>query len=183
MCLWCGGRPAGVAAAFRSPVGGVLFALEEMTSWFRNELLWFAFFTTAVVSVAGRASDTGPTHLSAAPLPACSWFQPVLRTVLCPQTQQCFCTVCFWAASTVRQLQPPAPMPAFAPLCTASVCCTHCLHHLQSVRLPACLLQCVPSCASARAVRASRARAASLGPAATCCTKSLRDRWAADCRA
>lgn len=44
---------AGVAAAFRSPVGGVLFALEEMTSWFRNELLWYAFFTTAVVSVAG----------------------------------------------------------------------------------------------------------------------------------
>jgi H+/Cl- antiporter ClcA len=34
-------------------VGGVLFALEEMTSWFRNQLLWYAFFTTAVVSVAG----------------------------------------------------------------------------------------------------------------------------------
>lgn len=45
---------AGVAAAFRSPVGGVLFALEEMTSWFCNELLWYAFFTTAVVSVAGE---------------------------------------------------------------------------------------------------------------------------------
>jgi hypothetical protein len=48
---------AGVAAAFRSPVGGVLFALEEMTSWFRNELLWYAFFTTAVVSVAGTHGD------------------------------------------------------------------------------------------------------------------------------
>jgi hypothetical protein len=34
----------------------VLFALEEMTSWFRNQLLWYAFFTTAVVSVAGGAA-------------------------------------------------------------------------------------------------------------------------------
>ncbi|KAF8058892.1 CLC-D [Scenedesmus sp. PABB004] len=48
------GTAAGVAAAFRAPVGGVLFALEEMTSWWRNQLLWYAFFTTAVVSVTVR---------------------------------------------------------------------------------------------------------------------------------
>ncbi|PNW88649.1 hypothetical protein CHLRE_01g038700v5 [Chlamydomonas reinhardtii] len=48
------GTAAGVAAAFRSPVGGVLFALEEMTSWWKNQMLWLAFFTTAVVSVAIR---------------------------------------------------------------------------------------------------------------------------------
>jgi H+/Cl- antiporter ClcA len=55
--------PAGVAAAFRAPVGGVLFALEEMTSWFRNQLLWYAFFTTAVVSVAGALGGLCSAYL------------------------------------------------------------------------------------------------------------------------
>ncbi|PKA52847.1 Putative chloride channel-like protein CLC-g [Apostasia shenzhenica] len=49
------GAGAGVAAAFRSPVGGVLFALESLSSWWRSSLLWRSFFTTAIVAIVLRA--------------------------------------------------------------------------------------------------------------------------------
>ncbi|XP_020594999.1 putative chloride channel-like protein CLC-g [Phalaenopsis equestris] len=49
------GAGAGVAAAFRSPVGGVLFTLEALSSWWRSSLLWRAFFTTAVVAIVLQA--------------------------------------------------------------------------------------------------------------------------------
>ncbi|KAL7134639.1 hypothetical protein ABFS83_11G040400 [Erythranthe nasuta] len=49
------GSAAGMAAAFRAPVGGVLFAFEEMASWWRSALLWRSFFTTAVVAIVLRA--------------------------------------------------------------------------------------------------------------------------------
>lgn len=49
------GASSGVCAAFRSPVGGVLFSLEEVATWWRSSLLWRTFFSTAVVVVVLRA--------------------------------------------------------------------------------------------------------------------------------
>ncbi|KAL3829491.1 hypothetical protein ACJIZ3_018293 [Penstemon smallii] len=49
------GSSSGVCAAFRAPVGGVLFALEEVATWWRSALLWRNFFSTAVVVVVLRA--------------------------------------------------------------------------------------------------------------------------------
>ncbi|KAE8710056.1 Chloride channel protein CLC-b [Hibiscus syriacus] len=49
------GSSSGVCAAFRAPVGGILFALEEVATWWRSALLWRTFCSMAVVVVVLRA--------------------------------------------------------------------------------------------------------------------------------
>lgn len=54
---------AGVAVAFGSPVGGVLFALEEMTSTFANRTMWKSFFCAMIATMVlqvrgGRVKKT-----------------------------------------------------------------------------------------------------------------------------
>ncbi|RKP10007.1 chloride channel [Thamnocephalis sphaerospora] len=48
---------AGVGVAFGSPIGGVLFALEEMSSQFTLKTMWRSFFCALVATVILKASD------------------------------------------------------------------------------------------------------------------------------
>ena len=52
---WVGiGAVAGIAAAFHAPLGGILYAFEEVCSHWSARLTWRAFVCAVVVSVTGR---------------------------------------------------------------------------------------------------------------------------------
>ena len=53
-----GGACAGVACAFSAPIGGLLFVVEEMSSFFSKKSLWMAFFAslTSIVTTNSLTS-------------------------------------------------------------------------------------------------------------------------------
>ena len=48
---------AGISVAFGAPVGGVLFSLEEVASYFPHKTMWRAFFCALVASVVLQSID------------------------------------------------------------------------------------------------------------------------------
>ena len=43
-------RDTGIASAFGAPVGGLLFAMEEVSSFWKNKLSWQVFFCCMVAT-------------------------------------------------------------------------------------------------------------------------------------
>ncbi len=55
------GAAAGVAGAFGAPIGGVLFSLEEVSSYFPHKTMWRAFFCAIMASLVVQWVDPSQT--------------------------------------------------------------------------------------------------------------------------
>ena len=42
------GAATGIAVGFNAPIGGIIFAFEQVSTWWRNELTWKTFFCCAI---------------------------------------------------------------------------------------------------------------------------------------
>jgi chloride channel 3/4/5 len=60
---------AGVAVAFGSPIGGVLFSLEEMSSNFPNKTMLRSFFCALIATMVLQVSHS----LTGIPIQICSY--------------------------------------------------------------------------------------------------------------
>lgn len=58
------GAAIGVAAAFGAPIGGILFSLEEVTTYWSKHLLWRTFLGTLVASVLAKLTNNNFTSLN-----------------------------------------------------------------------------------------------------------------------
>jgi len=78
------GAAAGFAAAFGAPIGGVLFSLEEASTFFAHEMLWRTMTATAVATFCiaasnGDISQYGIISLGNAGLDDSAYYHNLLR--------------------------------------------------------------------------------------------------------
>lgn len=161
-----------------------------MTTWFRNQLLWYAFFTTAVVSVAGAPHGlVGRLRWPPAPC-SCSCAHAVQAWCGCVCKDAALHILCCTCASgagpagvtfvcmpamTAASTDPGAPCrPSDASCSSVSK------HVFPGVNCVLCTVQCGRSCASVKAVRGSKAPVVSLGLEDTFCMRSQRVRCGGD---
>ena len=58
------GVAAGVAAAFNAPIGGLLFAMEDLTSFWSKRISWQTFFCAGIAAITTDMLNTGFTAFS-----------------------------------------------------------------------------------------------------------------------
>ena len=52
------GVAAGVSAGFNAPIGGLLFAMEDLSSFWTKTLSWQTFFCCVIAAIVAQVFDT-----------------------------------------------------------------------------------------------------------------------------